>query len=148
MSSFRDKMAANGTAAGHRGALLTALGGIGSRGLRGADHWESRNGCSLRAPAVLTPAIVDELNRSFRLVRSLPCDVTLGDHPAQYKMQEKFGKLKNTGSNPFIDPAGCLLEADIQESMLRFLTSSAKRLVLSSRINKRQLPTQPQDRGS
>jgi metallo-beta-lactamase class B len=104
--------------------------------------------CSLRAPAVLTPAIVDELNRSFRLVRSLPCDVTLGDHPAQYKMQEKFGKLKNTGSNPFIDPAGCLLEADIQESMLRFLTSSAKRLVLSSRINKRQLPTQPQDRGS
>lgn len=73
--------------------------------------------CSLRAPAVLTPAIVDELNRSFRLVRSLPCDVPLGDHPAQYRMQEKFEKLKNGGPNPFIDPAGCLLEADIQRAM-------------------------------
>lgn len=73
--------------------------------------------CSLRAPAMLTPAIVAELNRSFRLVRSLPCDVPLGDHPAQYRMQEKFGKLKNTGPNPFIDPAGCLFEADIQRAM-------------------------------
>src|SRR5215475_9266419 len=40
--------------------------------------------CSLRSPTMLTPAIVDEFNRSFALVRSLPCDVQLGDHPAQY----------------------------------------------------------------
>src|SRR5262245_55062243 len=33
--------------------------------------------CSLRSPAVLTPALVDQLNRSFKLVRSLPCDVQL-----------------------------------------------------------------------
>src|SRR2546425_9100858 len=31
--------------------------------------------CSLRAPAALTPAIVDEMNRSFKLLRTLPCDV-------------------------------------------------------------------------
>ena len=73
--------------------------------------------CSLRSPAVLTPAIVDELNRSFKLVRSLPCDVQLGDHPAQYSMQEKYAKLRNGGRNPFIDPASCLVEADIQEAM-------------------------------
>ena len=73
--------------------------------------------CSLRAPAVLTPAVVNEINRSFRLIRSLPCAVPLGDHPAQYRMQEKFGKLKNTGSNPFVDPAGCFFEADIQKAM-------------------------------
>src|SRR6266852_1306293 len=36
-------------------------------------------GCSLRSPGVLTPAIVDEFNRSFKLVRALPCDVQLGD---------------------------------------------------------------------
>src|SRR5215813_13874939 len=46
--------------------------------------------CSLRSPAMLTPAIVEEFNRSFRLVRSLPCDVQLGDHPAQYNMQAKY----------------------------------------------------------
>src|SRR5207248_1798420 len=28
--------------------------------------------CSLRPPAVLTPALIDEFNRSFKLVRSLP----------------------------------------------------------------------------
>jgi metallo-beta-lactamase class B len=74
-------------------------------------------GCSLRPPGVLTPAIVDEFNRSFKLVRVLPCDVQLGDHGAQYNMQEKFAKLRNGGRNPFIEPASCMLEADIEEAM-------------------------------
>jgi metallo-beta-lactamase class B len=39
-------------------------------------------GCSLRAPEKLTPQNVDEFNRSFALVRTLPCDVQLGDHGA------------------------------------------------------------------
>ena len=75
--------------------------------------------CSLRSPATLTPAIVDEMNRSFRLVRTLPCDVQVGDHPAQYNMHEKHAKLRSGGPNPFIDPAGCTLEADIQEAMFK-----------------------------
>jgi metallo-beta-lactamase class B len=75
--------------------------------------------CSLRAPATLTPAIVDEMTRSFRLVRTLPCDVQVGDHPAQYNMHEKYGKLQKGGPNPFIDPATCNLEADIQEAMFK-----------------------------
>jgi len=73
--------------------------------------------CSLRPPAMLTPALVDQFNRSFKLVRSLPCDVQLGDHSAQYQMQEKYAKLQNRGSNPFVDKAGCTLEADIEEAM-------------------------------
>jgi metallo-beta-lactamase class B len=75
--------------------------------------------CSLRATSPLTAAIVDEMNRSFRLVRTLPCDVQVGDHPAQYNMHEKYAKLKNGGPNPFIDPANCNREADIQEAMFR-----------------------------
>jgi metallo-beta-lactamase class B len=74
-------------------------------------------GCSLRPPVVLTPAIVDEFNRSFKLVRSLPCDVPLGDHPAQYNMAEKYAKLQSGGANPFVDPAGCQAEADIEQAM-------------------------------
>jgi len=74
-------------------------------------------GCSLRPPAVLTPALVDEFNRAFKTVRALPCDVQLGDHGAQYNMQEKYGKLKDGGPNPFIDPASCTLEADVEEAM-------------------------------
>src|SRR5882724_6877601 len=75
--------------------------------------------CSLRATSPLTPAIVDEMNRSFKLVRTLPCDVQVGDHPAQYNMHEKYAKLQNGGPNPFIDPASCTLEADIQEAMFK-----------------------------
>ena len=76
-------------------------------------------GCSLRSPGVLTPAIVDEFNRSFKVVRALPCDVPLGDHGAQYNMQQKFSKVRSGGPNPFIDPAGCRVEADIEEAMFR-----------------------------
>jgi metallo-beta-lactamase class B len=73
--------------------------------------------CSLRSPAVLTPPIVDEFNRSFKLVRSLPCDVPLGDHPAQYNLQGKYAKLHKGGRNPFIDAAGCKVEVDMEEAM-------------------------------
>ncbi|HEY7300533.1 MAG TPA: subclass B3 metallo-beta-lactamase [Xanthobacteraceae bacterium] len=74
-------------------------------------------GCSLRPPARLTPALVDQFNHAFKAVRALACDVQLGDHGAQYHMQEKFAKLKDGGPNPFIDPASCMLEAEIQEAM-------------------------------
>ena len=74
--------------------------------------------CSLRANA-LSPAIIDQFNRSFPIVRALPCDVPLGDHPAQYDMLEKHAKLGSGGANPFIDPANCNLETDIQEAMFR-----------------------------
>ena len=75
--------------------------------------------CSLRAPAVLTPALVDLFTRSFALVRSLPCDVPLGDHAAQYNMQAKYATRRNGGPNPFLDAANCTAEADIQEAMFR-----------------------------
>jgi metallo-beta-lactamase class B len=84
-------------------------------------------GCSLRAPATPTPAVVDALNRSFKIVRALPCDVQLGDHGAQYNMQEKFAKLKDGSANPFIDPASCTLEADVQEAMFNALVAEQQK---------------------
>jgi metallo-beta-lactamase class B len=75
--------------------------------------------CSLRAQGNLTPAIVDQFNRSFRVVRAMPCDIPLGDHGAQYNMQEKYAKLKPGSPNPFIDKANCNLETDIQEAMFK-----------------------------
>ena len=75
--------------------------------------------CSYRAPADVTPAIEAEFARTFKVIRGLPCDVPLGDHPAQYDMAAKFARLKPGASNPFIDPANCWGEAEIQEAMLR-----------------------------
>jgi metallo-beta-lactamase class B len=78
-------------------------------------------GCSLRPPMTLTPALVDTFTRTFKAVRGLPCDVQLGDHGAQYDMQEKFAKMKEGSPNPFIDPATCMLEADVEEAMFKAL---------------------------
>jgi metallo-beta-lactamase class B len=75
--------------------------------------------CSYRAPATLTPAVESEFNRTFKIVRSLPCDVPLGDHPAQYNLSAKYASLNAGAPNPFVDPSGCWLEADIQEAMFR-----------------------------
>ena len=72
---------------------------------------------SYRAPNNVTPAIENEFNRTFKYIRTLPCDVPLGDHPAQYNMMAKHGKPVPT--NAFIDPENCWVEAEVQEAMLR-----------------------------
>jgi metallo-beta-lactamase class B len=105
---------------------------------RGCTTWtmkalESRRsynvmfGCSLRPPGVVTPAIAAEFNRSFKLVRALPCDVQLGDHGAQYNMQQKFARVRTGGRNPFIEPASCTLEADIEEAMFHAILAEQQR---------------------
>ena len=72
---------------------------------------------SYRAPGKVSPAVEDEFNRTFKYLRTLPCDVPLGDHPAQYNMMAKHGKPVPT--NAFIDPDNCWVEAEVQEAMLR-----------------------------
>jgi metallo-beta-lactamase class B len=83
-------------------------------------------GCSLRPPAVITPEIAAEFDRAFKTVRALPCDVQLGDHGAQYGMQEKFAKVKEGQPNPFIDPASCTMEADVEQAMFNALLAEQK----------------------
>jgi metallo-beta-lactamase class B len=75
--------------------------------------------CSLRSPGTISPEVAAEFNRTFPAFRALPCDVPLGDHPAQYNMIAKHAKLAAGGPNPFIDPANCTVEADIQEAMFK-----------------------------
>jgi cytochrome c553 len=63
------------------------------------------------------PRIAEEFTRAFQVSRSLPCDVPLGSHPGMYNMKEKYAKLQAGGPNPFVDPAGCKTELDIDEAM-------------------------------
>jgi metallo-beta-lactamase class B len=67
----------------------------------------------------VTPEIEAEFTRTFKMLRTLPCDVPLGDHPAQYDMAAKHARLTSGGLNPFVDPANCWTEAEIQEAMFR-----------------------------
>ena len=93
----------------------------------GGRTYDVMFGCSLRPTGVLTPALVDEFTRSFKLVHALPCDVQLGDHGAQYNMQAKYAKLRSGGPNPFIDPATCKLEADISEAMFHAILAEQQK---------------------
>lgn len=62
------------------------------------------------------PQIADEYIRSFRILRSLACDVPLGSHPAMYGLAEKYPRL-GKGPNPFIDPDGYMREIDLEEQV-------------------------------
>jgi metallo-beta-lactamase class B len=60
------------------------------------------------------PNMADEYRRSFKVLRSLACDVPLGSHPAMYNLAEKYPKV-GKGPNPFIDPEGYRHEVNIGE---------------------------------
>jgi metallo-beta-lactamase class B len=75
--------------------------------------------CSYRAPGNVTPALEAEFNRTFKILHTLPCDVPLGDHPAQYHMSAKHAKAGAGSQNTFVDAANCWIEAEIQEAMFR-----------------------------
>ncbi len=53
------------------------------------------------------PEIADDFSKTFRVLRSLPCDVFLGAHGGYYGMVAKSERAKRGGgANPFIDPEG------------------------------------------
>jgi len=75
--------------------------------------------CSIRSGVQPNAQVKAEFERTYAYVRTLPCDIPLSDHGAGYRMQEKYAKLKAGGPNPFVEPDGCFLEADVQEAMYK-----------------------------
>jgi metallo-beta-lactamase class B len=52
------------------------------------------------------PQIAADYEQTFRLLKSLPCDVFLGAHGGYYDMEGKFARLKGSTGNPFVDAEG------------------------------------------
>jgi metallo-beta-lactamase class B len=73
------------------------------------------------------PQIAGDYMRSFRILRTLPCDVFLGAHTNFYNMQEKYAKLGKGGANPFIDPAGYQAYLDTMEKTFQAKLEDQKR---------------------
>jgi metallo-beta-lactamase class B len=61
------------------------------------------------------PQIADDYMRSFKILRTLPCDVFLGAHGAFYGLAAKYAKVGKTDTNPFIDPTGYRAYIDTME---------------------------------
>ena len=68
---------------------VVILGGMGVTAERGAGR---QNG-------VLTP-LAQDYTRSFKLLRSIPCDVPLGSHSSMYNMTEKYARLVKSRMAP------------------------------------------------
>ena len=52
------------------------------------------------------PQIAADFEKTFRVLRSLHCDLFLGAHGSYYGLETKYQRIKNGGVNPFIDPEG------------------------------------------
>lgn len=52
------------------------------------------------------PEIADDFDKTFKVLKALPCDVFLGAHGDYYGMLAKFDRIKSADQSPFIDPAG------------------------------------------
>jgi metallo-beta-lactamase class B len=74
-------------------------------------------GCSLRAGNSISPDVAREFDKSFSVVRTIPCDVQLGDHGSEFDLLGKYPKLKPGAPNPYIDKASCSRETDMEEAM-------------------------------
>jgi metallo-beta-lactamase class B len=62
------------------------------------------------------PEISEDFARTFKILKSLPCDIFLGAHGSYYGMESKYARLKTNGaSNPFIDPDGYRAYVDDRE---------------------------------
>ena len=83
-------------------------------------------GCSLRAGSGVPPDVEAEFIKAFAAVKKLPCDVLLGDHPAQFDMWDKYDRIKPGAPNPYIDELTCHKERDIEEAMLHAIVSEQK----------------------
>jgi metallo-beta-lactamase class B len=94
------------------------------------DHGKNYNvifGCSLRAPGVISPEVAAELTHSFEIWPKIPCDVPLGDHPAEVRLTQKYAAMKPGAPNPYIDKSACMREMKLQEAMFHAIMEEQKK---------------------
>jgi metallo-beta-lactamase class B len=65
------------------------------------------------------PQIAQDYERTFQVLKSLPCDIFLGAHGSYYGMERKFARMKTGGSNPWIDPEGYKIYVSDREEAFR-----------------------------
>jgi metallo-beta-lactamase class B len=53
------------------------------------------------------PEIAGDFAQTFKVLKSLPCEIFLGAHGSYYSMEKKYRRIDAGGANPFVDPAGC-----------------------------------------
>lgn len=62
--------------------------------------------------------IAHDYEKTFAVLKSLPCDVFLGAHGSYYGMEQKYARISGP-TNPFIDPAGYKSYVEEREQAFR-----------------------------
>jgi metallo-beta-lactamase class B len=65
------------------------------------------------------PRAVDDYERSFRILRALPCDVLLAPHASFFQQDQRRARMADGAPNPFIEPAACGAYLDRSEQAFR-----------------------------
>jgi metallo-beta-lactamase class B len=102
---------------GGRSYSVVILGGMGVT-----------QGQMLANAAGLTPLAQDYI-RSFKFLRSIPCDVPLGSHASMFNLAEKYARLgkEPKGVNPYIDREGYFEELDARERVFNLRLEEQKK---------------------
>ena len=72
------------------------------------------------------PAIAQDFEKTFRVLKALPCDIFLGAHGAYFDMEKKYEKFKAGDATAFVAPAG--YKAYVAEREEAFRTALKKQM--------------------
>jgi metallo-beta-lactamase class B len=76
------------------------------------------------------PGITEDFERTFRVLKSLPCDYFLGAHGNYFNMEEKYAQMKAGVATAFIDPKGYKEYVAEREQAFRRELAKQKRAAL------------------
>ena len=90
----------------------------------GATFWSDFHFVATPGHPESYPGIANDFAATFRTLRSLPCDLFLGEHGVYFDLLTKLQRYPTEGPKVFIDPAGYL--ALINESQAKFEAALAQ----------------------
>lgn len=73
------------------------------------------------------PGIADDFARTFRVLKSLECDLFLGAHGSYFDMEAKYARMLAGDTNAFVDPKGCSAFVAEKEEAFRAELAKQKR---------------------
>jgi metallo-beta-lactamase class B len=65
------------------------------------------------------PTIAQDYERTFRVLKALPCDIFLGAHGDYFELVDKYRKFANGSTSAFVDPQGYRAYVDNREQAFR-----------------------------
>ncbi|MBA3662402.1 MAG: subclass B3 metallo-beta-lactamase [Gammaproteobacteria bacterium] len=70
------------------------------------------------------PTIAKDYEHTFKMLKSLPCDIFLGAHGMYFDLEKKYALMKQGKKNSFVDPAGykkfiALKEQDFRNELVK-----------------------------